>query len=83
MPEIFDEWPERYDQWFETPIGTLIREYESKLILEMLRPGQGEKILDAGSGTEIFTLDVLAVGADVVGIELSLPMLQWARKKLR
>jgi ubiquinone/menaquinone biosynthesis C-methylase UbiE len=83
MPEIFDDWPERYEQWFETPIGKLIREYESELILEMLRPGRGEKILDVGCGTGIFTLDVLAAGADVVGIELSLPMLLWARKKLK
>jgi ubiquinone/menaquinone biosynthesis C-methylase UbiE len=82
MPEIFDEWPERYDQWFQTPIGGLIREYESTLILEMLRPGQGENILDVGCGTGIFTLDFLAAGADVVGIELSLPMLLWAGKKL-
>jgi ubiquinone/menaquinone biosynthesis C-methylase UbiE len=83
MPEIFNGWPERYDQWFETPIGTLIREYESKLILEMLRPGRGEKILDVGCGTGIFTLDFLAAGADVVGLELSLPMILWAGKKLK
>jgi len=83
MAEIFDDWPERYDQWFETPIGRLIREYESKLILEMLRPGQGEKILDVGCGTGIFTFDVLTAGADVVGVELSLPMLLWAKKKLK
>lgn len=83
MPEIFDDWPEMYGQWFETPIGRLVREYESKLVLEMLRPGQGEKILDVGCGTGIFTFDVLAAGADVVGLELSLPMLLWARKKLK
>ena len=83
MQEIFDDWPERYDQWFETLIGRLVREYESKLVLEMLRPGQGEKILDVGCGTGIFTFDVLAAGAEVVGLELSLPMLLWARKKLK
>lgn len=83
MAEIFDGWPEKYDQWFETPMGRLIRKYESKLILEMLRPGQGEKILDVGCGTGIFTFDVLGAGADVVGVELSLPMLLWARKKLK
>lgn len=59
MAEIFDEWPERYDQWFRTPIGRLVREEESKLILEMLRPGHGERILDAGCGTGVFTLDML------------------------
>ena len=51
MSEIFDEWPERYDQWFRTPIGRLVKEYESKLILEMLRPGHGERMLDAARGS--------------------------------
>ena len=82
MTEIFDEWPESYDKWFETPIGRLIKEYESELVLEMLRPGQGERILDVGCGTGVFTLDILAAGAHVVGLELSLPMLLRAGTKL-
>jgi ubiquinone/menaquinone biosynthesis C-methylase UbiE len=82
MAEIFDEWSERYDQWFRTPIGRLVRKYESKLILEMLRPGHGEKILDAGCGTGVFTLDMLSEGVHIVGLELSLPMLFRAREKI-
>lgn len=81
MTEIFDDWPEKYDQWFEAPIGRLVREYESRLLLEMVRPGQGERILDAGCGTGIFTLRLLAAGARVAGLELSLPMLRRAGKK--
>lgn len=83
MPEIFDEWPERYDEWFETPVGRLIKEYESELLIEMLKPAQGEKILDAGCGTGVFTFDVLSTGAEVVGLELSVSMLLRAGKKLR
>jgi ubiquinone/menaquinone biosynthesis C-methylase UbiE len=75
MAEIFDDWPERYDQWFETPIGQLIKTYESKLILELLEPKNGESILDAGCGTGIFSRDLLSSGAHVVGCELSMPML--------
>jgi len=44
--ELFDEWPERYDEWFTTPIGRLIKQCESELVLEMLRPEHGQKILD-------------------------------------
>ena len=44
----FDDWPERYDRWFETPVGNAVLKYETGLILELLRPGRGERILDAG-----------------------------------
>lgn len=78
MKEIFDEWPEKYDRWFETPIGGLVRKYESRLINDMLRPAAGERILDAGCGTGVFTLDLLDAGADVTGLDLSFPMLRRA-----
>ena len=48
---LFDEWPEKYDQWFTTPIGSLVRKYESELILDLLKPVPGEIVLDAGCGT--------------------------------
>ena len=78
MAEIFDHWAEKYDQWFETPMGRLIKGYESNLILRMLAPGPGELILDAGCGTGIFTADILETGARVVGLELALDMLRLA-----
>jgi ubiquinone/menaquinone biosynthesis C-methylase UbiE len=81
MAEIFDEWPEKYDMWFETPIGRLVRLYESRLLIEMVRPGDGEEILDVGCGTGIFTADLLAAGSEVTGLDLSLPMLRYAKKK--
>ena len=79
--KLFDDWPERYDHWFTTPIGRLIKEFESSLITELLSPAPGEKILDAGCGTGIFTSDFLLTGARVVGLELSIPMLRLAQKK--
>lgn len=79
---LFDDWPERYDQWFETPIGKLIREYESRLLLEMLQPQQHERILDAGCGTGVFTRDLVSGCLHVVGLELSLPMLRKAKTKI-
>jgi ubiquinone/menaquinone biosynthesis C-methylase UbiE len=83
MAAIFDDWPEKYDLWFETPVGRLIKQHESDLILKMLRPEKGERILDAGCGTGVFTLDVLAAGALIVGLELSLPMLLRGAKKMK
>ncbi len=81
MAEIFDEWPEKYDQWFETPIGSLVKEYEGRLLIEMLRPAKGEHILDVGCGTGVFTSYLLAAGSIVTGLELSLPMLRRAGQK--
>jgi len=77
----FDDWPERYDRWFETPVGKAVLKYETDIILELLRPGRGERILDAGSGTGIFTREFLALGAKVVGLDISLAMLVHAEKK--
>ena len=79
--KLFDDWPERYDQWFTTPIGRIVKEFEGSLINDLLSPGPGEKILDAGCGTGIFTRDFLLAGARVVGLELSIPMLLLAQKK--
>jgi ubiquinone/menaquinone biosynthesis C-methylase UbiE len=78
---LFDEWPERYEDWFSTPIGKLVKETECRLVIEMLQPGPGEVIFDAGCGTGVFTLDYLAAGANVVGLDISAPMLQSAVKK--
>jgi ubiquinone/menaquinone biosynthesis C-methylase UbiE len=78
---LFDEWPDRYDDWFRTPIGTLVRRYESGLLLDLLQPRRGDTILDVGCGTGIFTLDILESGPSVVGLEISLPMLMRARQK--
>ena len=74
-------WPDRYDEWFRTPIGALVMHYESLLLLDLLLPRPGEMILDVGCGTGIFTLDILESGPGVVGLEISLPMLMPARQK--
>jgi len=81
--QLFDEWPETYDRWFTTPIGSLVRKVEAELILDLLKPKQGEVILDAGCGTGVFTLDILSLGSHVIGLDISLPMLIHARKKLK
>jgi len=80
---LFDDWPERYEQWFTTPIGKLVKETEFELVHELLDIRSGEKLLDAGCGTGLFTLDFLREGAEVVGLDISLPMLNLAGTKLK
>jgi ubiquinone/menaquinone biosynthesis C-methylase UbiE len=81
--QLFDEWPDQYDRWFETPIGSAVKASEQDLIMEFLAPLAGERILDAGCGTGIFTLGILTSGAHVAGVDLSLPMLGKAVRKCR
>jgi ubiquinone/menaquinone biosynthesis C-methylase UbiE len=81
VKQIFDDWPERYDRWFETPLGKAVLAAERDLILDMLRPERGERILDAGSGTGIFTEALLAQGAEVTGLDISFAMLRRAGGK--
>jgi len=81
--QLFDDWPDRYEKWFTTPSGSLVKRVEWELILDLLRPGPGEFILDAGCGTGVFTLDMLSCGARVVGLDLSLSMIRRARQKAR
>ena len=80
---LFDEWPEQYDRWFTTPTGALVRKYEGELVLDLLSPKRGEIIFDAGCGTGVFTLDIIASGAHVTGLDISLPMLKRSREKAR
>ena len=81
--QLFDDWPDRYEKWFTTPIGSLMKRVEWELIDDLLKPGPGEFILDAGCGTGVFTLDMISRGARVVGIDLSLSMIRRARQKAR
>ena len=78
---LFDDWPEKYDRWFETPIGALVKEYENALFLDLLQPSRGESILDVGCGTGVFTRNILAAGPRVTGLDISIPMLQRAQRK--
>ena len=80
---LFDEWPEKYDRWFETPIGALVKKYETDLFLNLLQPHPGESILDVGCGTGVFTLNILAAGAYVTGLDISIPMLKRAEYKTK
>lgn len=80
---VFDSWTDQYDNWFKTPIGRLIKTYELQLLLELLAPEPGEKILDVGCGTGIFTRDVLKSKVEITGIDLSFQMLKCAGIRLK
>lgn len=82
MPQLFDDWPDPYERWFQTPVGALVEAVELDLVLKLLEPRAAEHILDAGCGSGIFTAPIVEHGSRVTGLDLSLPMLERARSRL-
>lgn len=82
MAELFDNMPDVYEQWFETPLGAVIKQIELELVLGMLKPEKNDIILDAGCGTGVFTSDILKITGSVTGLDVSKPMLAAARRKM-
>ncbi|HLW02623.1 MAG TPA: class I SAM-dependent methyltransferase [Ktedonobacterales bacterium] len=50
-------------------------------VIELLAPQPGERILDLGCGTGHLTAQIAAAGAEVVGMDKSLGMIEEARKQ--
>lgn len=82
MSQLFDNWPDPYEQWFQTPIGALVKSVELEWVMNLLQPKPEEKILDAGCGSGIFTQPITEQGAKITGIDISQPMLERAQKRL-
>ncbi len=80
--KTFDSWPQKYESWFSTPLGSLVLRYEFELVRSLASVAGGERILDAGCGTGIFTKIFHDAGGEVTGLDLSLPMLRFAAGKL-
>ncbi len=77
----FDELAGTYEEWFATRLGAFVDRREKDLILGLLRPEQGELILEVGSGTGHFLREVARSGALCVGIEPSAGMLSVATSR--
>lgn len=82
MSQLFDKMPDPYEQWFNTPLGAVIKQLELDLIMQLVQPKAGERILDAGCGSGIFTEPLVLEGANVTGVDISQPMLDWAEKRM-
>jgi ubiquinone/menaquinone biosynthesis C-methylase UbiE len=71
-----------YDRWYETKKGSMADILEKELISRIGELNPGGKILDVGCGTGNHLLFFGAKGMKTIGIDLSLPMLRLAQKKL-
>jgi SAM-dependent methyltransferase len=71
--------PEQYDAWYYTERGRWIGETEFRLILRLLEPEPGARILDVGCGTGYFTRRFVTEGYAATGLDPDSAMLAYAR----
>lgn len=77
----FDAAAPFYDSWYDVPLGRIVDDLEKDLLYRLIAPQAGERCLDVGVGTGHFAFDLAAKGLDVVGVDLSRPMLEIAQTK--
>ncbi|MFO8024507.1 class I SAM-dependent methyltransferase [Thiohalophilus sp.] len=72
--------PEQYDHWYHTPRGQWISQQEFDLLLKLLNPTTGARLLDVGCGTGHFTRRFHEAGLAVTGLDPDPAMLAYARE---
>ncbi len=71
-----------YDAWFDQAKNRYCLDLEIKLMLDLLDPQKGQRILDIGCGTGIALEPLLDRGFHLTGVDPSLYMLDLAKKRL-
>ena len=83
MPPAFDDQAAAYDRWYATPLGQLVDRVEKEALFGLLPELPGCRVLEVGCGTGNISLALARRGAEVVGLDISAPMLAAAREKAR
>jgi SAM-dependent methyltransferase len=76
-----DEIAEAYEEKRFSRGGRLIDRREKQAVLDALGPVADRQILEIACGTGRFTVMLAERGADIVGLDISAPMLQQGREK--
>jgi adenylylsulfate kinase len=71
-----------YDRWYEAKKGMLADWFEKELMSRIGELKPGEKILDVGCGTGNHLLYFRKRNMKTIGLDISLPMLRVAQKKI-
>ncbi|WP_238339216.1 class I SAM-dependent methyltransferase [Candidatus Manganitrophus noduliformans] len=79
----FKDVADRYDAWYQTPLGSLAHALESEVIFNLAEVKPAERAIDIGCGTGIYTLELARRGSRVVGVDPSMEMIAIAREKFR
>ena len=78
-----DEVAEAYEDKRFSRGGRLIDRREKQAVLDAIGPVDGKNVLEIACGTGRFTVMLAERGADIVGLDISAPMLQQGREKAR
>jgi ubiquinone/menaquinone biosynthesis C-methylase UbiE len=70
-----------YDAWYETALGAVAHRVELRLIAELAAPERGERALDVGCGTGIYSAWLAEQGLEVSGVDRDPAMLAASRAK--
>lgn len=73
--------PKDYDAWHDSPLGKASDRLERELFFSMVDVKQGERVLDAGCGTGIYSIELARRGGRVQAIDTSPEMIGQARIK--
>lgn len=78
---LFDRSASDYDDWCSTPIGAYVDLLEKGLMKDTAKPQSGERVLDIGCGTGIYTYWLWEQDLKATGIDISKKMLKKAEGK--
>ncbi|MGQ9683079.1 MAG: class I SAM-dependent methyltransferase [Anaerolineae bacterium] len=79
--DVWDGLAGGYDAWYQMRLGRVAGACEWKALVSLSRPSRGSRALEAGVGTGYFAARLAALNAQVVGVDLSMPMLRQAQAK--
>ena len=68
-PEVVPERAARYDAWFTTALGSAMDRAEADAVLALADTRAGERALDAGCGTGLYTWRLAERGAIVTAVD--------------
>ena len=83
LEEGFSSVSTRYDEiYYEKGLKQKLRDRRLNEILGEVKPKKGEKILEIGPGSGVYTLALLEKGAEVTSIDISEDMIEVCKKKV-
>lgn len=77
-----DELPEAYTRWRTSRLGRITDALEEQLLVKLIGPVAGQRLLDVGCGDGRLALTLTRRGARVTGVDTSPAMLAAARARL-